>query len=368
VAASRIERVSVQGDDRTLLPERNLDVLRTVAVLAVMADHLGIALQLDAVRWYGHWAGRCGVLMFFVHTSLVLMASLERNRDDPHWIRSFYVRRAMRIYPLAVVAILLMLAFRIPPVNSHGGVIRPFVMPDWATIVANLALAQNLFGLHKVGVVLWTLPIEVEMYVLLPLCFPVAWRGPRAVVVLLSLAAAMYVVVSHEWIRGSWRVAQVFRYAPCFLAGVLAYAMLRARRWRRIIPGAMWVVALPLTIVYLAMVAERGGPRPIEWGYALVLGLAIPLTRELGLSCLTRAAHTVATYSYGLYLAHVPAMWFSFVILRPAHWALQAVVLAALLVLLPWLGYRFIERPGIDLGSRLVRGRRAMLAATAPAP
>jgi len=59
-------------------PTRNLDVLRATAVLLVAFDHL-----LDnGFQWLGHSddmlpaAGRLGVMIFFVHTSLVLMLSI----------------------------------------------------------------------------------------------------------------------------------------------------------------------------------------------------------------------------------------------------------------------------------------------------
>lgn len=361
---------------RTSLPERNLDVLRSIAVLAVFADHLGIATGFSAVGWYGYWAGRGGVLMFFVHTALVLMASLERNPDDDHWVRTFYIRRAFRIYPLAIVAIVAILLLGIPPVNSHQGIIPPFVMPDLATIVANLALVQNLFGLHKVGVVLWTLPIEVEMYVLLPACYLVARRyGVRGALGLIAAAVLVFLLVERDLVRGAWRLQQIARFAPCFLGGVLAYAVLR---WRRTgagrrdganhrIPPWLWFAWLPLGIVLMSMLAPPRAWAGPEWIFALVLGGSIPFVRDLAPGRLAVVTHTIARYSYGFYLAHVPAMWAAFVVLRPAHWLIQWSVLAVLLVLLPWIGYHAVELPGIRFGTRLA-GRRATLAATAPAP
>src|SRR5690242_10083259 len=100
--------------------DSNLDVLRSVAVLSVFLTH---ALQVMAGNTFGdHLAygmdtyslGRIGVLIFFVHTSLVLMESLERTATKLcGWplIRYFYIRRAFRIYPLSIFLILLAMAF-----------------------------------------------------------------------------------------------------------------------------------------------------------------------------------------------------------------------------------------------------------------
>src|SRR4051794_28964153 len=110
----------------TKLPERNLDVLRAVAVLCVLADHVIIAASPPGNTEWG-WLGRAGVLIFFVHTALVLMGSLERlGGTRSGWISRFYVRRAWRIYPLAVSAILLALALGVPGYTVHMGYPAPY--------------------------------------------------------------------------------------------------------------------------------------------------------------------------------------------------------------------------------------------------
>lgn len=67
--------------------------MRSVAVLCVVIAHGLTYLGLPAIAG---WSGITGVCFFFVHTSLVLMFSLER---DPE-VGSFYLRRMFRIYPL----------------------------------------------------------------------------------------------------------------------------------------------------------------------------------------------------------------------------------------------------------------------------
>ena len=147
----------------TRLPSRNLDLLRAVAVLCVLADHVAIAATPPGNIEWG-WVGRAGVLIFFVHTALVLMGSLERSGGTRVvWLGQFYLRRAFRIYSLAIAAILFVIVLRIPVHTPHAGMAAPFIAPDRSTLAANLLLIQNLVGKRDIIGVLWTLPIEVQM-------------------------------------------------------------------------------------------------------------------------------------------------------------------------------------------------------------
>src|SRR4029077_14847648 len=126
------------------LPERNLDVLRAVAVLSVLTDHLLTTWDLfpQSVRW---GLGRMGVLLFFVHTSLVLMSSLEREGGVRGWVRAFYLRRAFRIYPLAIAAVLGAVLIGVPSHGQPWWVTTREPAPTAGTVIANLSLTQNLF-------------------------------------------------------------------------------------------------------------------------------------------------------------------------------------------------------------------------------
>jgi len=137
-------------------------------VLAVFLDHVletqGALRGFDPtpVAWY---LGRMGVLLFFVLTSLVLLQSLERSalagRSDA---LAFYLRRACRIYPLAVACVVAVVAFRIPATAWA----ERYDAPSIATLASNLALTMNLPYSPRVLSVLWTLPLELQMYLFLP--------------------------------------------------------------------------------------------------------------------------------------------------------------------------------------------------------
>src|SRR5690348_10088828 len=142
---------------RTALPVQNLDVLRAIAVACVLVDHL-FGSRANPVPGWADALGRSGVLLFFVHTSLVLMASLERSGESAV---PFLVRRAWRLYPLAIVTVLAVVTLRLQP-----GVQPP--RGGWtisaSELVANLTLTQTLFGMNGFPAPLWSLSVELEMY------------------------------------------------------------------------------------------------------------------------------------------------------------------------------------------------------------
>ena len=337
----------------TTLPERNLDLLRAVAVLCVLADHLLTTWDIQPPLLTPWDLGRIGVLLFFVHTSLVLMSSLEREGPRRDWVRAFYVRRGLRIYPLAMATIVGVALLGVPPhVLSHSVTGQPPVPPTLPTLFANLTLTQNLTNRPDVLGVLWSLPLEVQMYLALPLCFVIARRGVVPTLSALAVAVLAGLGVRFSGLPGVWRLS-VALFGPCFLGGVLAYAILRLRK-RTLFPSWAWplllVACLPL---FVALDPSSDSPER-GWLFCLGVGCAIPLAGNLGESVLTRMAHVVCTYSYGIYLLHQPALWFSFVVLKGTPVVIQWGICLALLFALPAAFYRLIEHPGIQWGKRLV--------------
>jgi peptidoglycan/LPS O-acetylase OafA/YrhL len=336
----------------TRLPTRNLDVLRAIAVLCVLVAHvltvLNVALPADGRTRLG----RFGVLLFFVHTALVLMASIERQgTSGPHWVRDFYLRRALRIYPLAIVTIVVAVLFSIPE-----QLVVPAVGPTPATartLLSNLALVQNLTADPNILGVLWTLPIEVQMYAMLPVCYLVAVRSTRATIALLVALAVLGSIVIHVPARGFPRLS-VLAFAPCFMAGVWAYNRLRSGA--RPVASAWWWPLAILAAGAVAFAFDPSGEHPERgWLSCLVLGATIPLVKDSPETLVTRAAGKVCEVSYGIYLLHEPVLWISFVVLSGLSAGARWLSFVVLIVALPALAYRFVERPGIRLGQRITR-------------
>ena len=94
----------------------NLDILRSLAVMSVVAQHLwhqcvnfNLCNYDPIINQRLHNLSFTGVMFFFVHTCLVLMGSMQRA-PEVCWTSRFLIRRAFRIYPLCWATIVLVLA------------------------------------------------------------------------------------------------------------------------------------------------------------------------------------------------------------------------------------------------------------------
>lgn len=335
----------------------NLDLLRSVAVLAVFADHLtathGIAQKHPFLFALGHW----GVLLFFVHTSLVLMMSLERLRLDGWRLYAmFYIRRLFRIYPLSIATVILALSFHIP----HRSWDSQYHYLGLKAILSNFLLCQNLTRSRSVISPMWSLPYEIQMYLLLPALFNVVRRSRSAVPLIGIWLAAIAAGFLQPWLSDTnlgvhLRIDRlsIAEYVPCFLAGITAYYIL-LRRGEPALRFWLWPMTIAaITAVYLQWQPRAGGQAYVEWCCCLGIGLVVTRFIESPLRWLNRSTHLIAKYSYGLYLGQVPVLWLAFVKLHYLSAAIQWCTFLPLIVLVPVASYHLIEAPLIRIGAGL---------------
>lgn len=331
-----------------------LDGLRAVAVLLVLADHgLEMAGHAGTRAWHPvDWQlGRLGVLLFFVHTAYVLMQSLQRTKLPPsQQAAHFFIRRAFRIYPLAMSAILVVWALRIPPLPWEP--VRSFSIGE---VAGNLVLSQNLLGSPYMLAPLWSLPLEIQMYLTLPAVF---WwiRGGSGLRVAWLLWAAAVAAATVMPIG-------IARFAPCFLAGIIGYCLARRVRprfdyWK----GALALAGLIAAYLGLCWLAGIPHPAPAAWAVTLLAGVSVPRIHETRSRMVRAVCGQIAKYSYGIYLTHCIALWVGHVVLRDSPLLVQLAITVSLLVVLPIIAYHAIEAPLIRLGTRVAQTTIARLA------
>jgi len=333
----------------------NLDLLRALAVLMVLAQHLLRRAELLSVgpipvETIGHF----GVLLFFVHTSLVLMYSMHRacDRDAKELVRSFYIRRLFRIYPLSTVAIVAALALGVTTMGPvHGLAVT--ARPNLVAVSSDLLMVQNVTQAPSIINVLWSLPYEIQMYLVLPFLF--LWINGRRrrfwlLLVLWSISVAAAEIQPH--LPALSRLV-ILRFMPNFLPGVIAYCI-GAGLWRKNfhLSGFWWMPFILLLVGIFTQSPTFG----TGWVLCLFLGLCLPFFADVSNRWLRLIAQQIAKYSYGIYLSHPFAIWVSWGLMAGSSFWLRAVILITLLITLPVVLYHAVEYPMIQVGVHWARG------------
>ncbi len=300
-----------------------LDGLRGLAIAGVLACHFGNAwpgaAPLDRAVRAATDLGWTGVDLFFVLSGFLITGILVDSVGAPGWWGGFLVRRALRIFPLYYLALLL---FGL--LGPAAGLVDPWTFGRWGgwywAYLGNWAYAarQGIPALSH----FWSLAVEEQFYLVWPLVVLLA-RGRRR---LLGATAGLVIAspALRAWIvyGSGWPVGSAFRVTPGRLDGLALGAALAvlfrtagARAW--LARAWPWAVGLGAT-GFLALGAPLGFDMhraPLElWSHTLLAvafgGLlagavlsdaaAGPLARRLSAAPL----RALGRVSYGLYVWH----------------------------------------------------------------
>ena len=285
------------------------------------------------------------MLLFFVHTSLVLMNSMERAALNG-WplYRNFYIRRFFRIYPLSVTIVLIAIGLGVDS-DIHGVAGLSFAArPGVISIFSHLLLIQNIMHVKSIVNVLWSLPFEIQMYVVLPLLF--TWIREKArwwhVVILWFASLLTATIQPHVSVLSRLSILGV---VPNFLGGAIAFALPCKFR----IKSFLW----PIFVLSVVSIFAAKPSQPLGWALCLIVGALIPQFEEIRTSWLKAASKQIAKYSYGIYLSHQFCIWIALGLL--AHWPLWFRIssFTVLIITIPIVLYHTIEKPMIDIGIRV---------------
>ncbi len=361
-----------------------LDGVRGLAILGVLASHILPALA-DAFRTPWAWdtaawthSGASGVDLFFVLSGFLITGILLDTRDSPDYWRSFFGRRALRIFPL-YYAFLATMYLRHPPDG------RPWTfwlhLSNWRR---DLGVSSNVLTWH-----LWSLAIEEQFYFVWPVLARLLPRrrvGPACLAIAVASAAAR----GAACLQGAG-VETLHRMTPLALDGLalggfLAWSLREAPglagRLRRLAPAilalslaVMWGLGrlpLPFPTVFAAgrLVVSIGGG-------ALVL-LAADGSAWVDRVLSARPLRWMGRYCYGLYLLHPIIVVKGTIFLRglvprlPAAWLFPVwslSIVAGFLgsFLLAALSWRLIEAPCLA-ARRFFPYRPAISPAVPPRP
>jgi peptidoglycan/LPS O-acetylase OafA/YrhL len=275
-------------DDRLPATLPALDGLRGLAIAGVLACHFGNAwpggAPLDRAVRTATDLGWTGVDLFFVLSGFLITGILVDTAGTPGWWRGFLVRRALRIFPLYYLALVL---FGL--LGPALGLVDRWTFGRWGgwywAYLGNWAYAarQGIPALAH----FWSLGVEEQFYLLWPLVVLLAGGRRRLGWIAAGLVAASPVV--RAWIvHGSgWPVGAAFRVTLGRLDGLATGALL-AVLFRT--PGVRGALA-------------RAWPWAAVLGAAGFLALAAPLGFDMHRAPLEIWSHTLLAVAFGGALA-----------------------------------------------------------------
>jgi peptidoglycan/LPS O-acetylase OafA/YrhL len=142
-----------------------LDALRGLAALAVVYAHFGghVLPVVHNAAYSLFDPGLYGVLLFFLISGYIVPASLERKGS----IRSFWVSRVFRLFPLFLVAVVIALSLH----QFGWASLRGTQDNTAASVLAHVFMLSDVLGGADIIVVLWTLSYEMVFYLLITALF-----------------------------------------------------------------------------------------------------------------------------------------------------------------------------------------------------
>jgi peptidoglycan/LPS O-acetylase OafA/YrhL len=284
---------------------RALDGLRAVSILLVLVLHTNPGL-------WGPANGGLGVFIFFVISGYLIttLALREEATRGSLSLRSFYVRRACRIFPLYYLILLVYVVTSIG-LNYRGHrELLESAMPYYLTYMNDFAPdPASMPYAHS-----WSLGVEEKFYMLWPLLAFVLWRGRTA---MRFLGTAALVVLPFALDRAHLLPFDVrrygtplyFSYGAILVGCVLAFALHHRSSFAWLARLASGGPALAVLVLAVAAHVFAVTSPWMFFAYPFAVALLIvpvvagnpPWTKLLA----SRPMVFIGERSYGIYLVHM---------------------------------------------------------------
>jgi peptidoglycan/LPS O-acetylase OafA/YrhL len=295
-----------------------LDGIRGLAALFVVLNHVYLrawpGFPADrAPLWAGGFIyGRFAVIVFIALSGFSLALPPARSGWRFDSLARFARRRAWRILPPYWAALAFSLAMTWYVLAQPG-----WPVPDRKSVVVYALLVQDAVPAAVPNRAFWSIAVEAQLYVLLPLLLLLVRRlGATAMVaVVAAVVGTLGLLGPHVPLLDDAVRSFTPDLAVLFAIGVLAAGIVAAGERTRSLPWHLFALGAAVPVVVL--IAAEGATWTNEhlfwvdlaWGPAIGCSLAAiatfrprPVVRLLD----TRGLRSLGSFSYSLYLTHAP--------------------------------------------------------------
>jgi len=391
---------------------KELDGLRAIAILGVVLMHYTPTYTGASTLVYFGWSG---VDLFFAISGFLITNILIDLRRQETPFRTFYSRRALRIFPncyLVLVLVVVAAVLHKEQVNYRTVVRHALFLSSLKPGLLEVIFQRLVFHVHPISTpyhqptafyvlefkdclgVYWSLSVEELFYLIWA---PIILRGTRRVIVVCSIAPVlvcpMLRALAHTSPTIDETVGFIFRFDSLAAGGCVAIILWSTAKGylKRHFTDTALILTTGISLLGLWLLSTYCGVfRGIDvratltfsiFGYSLlavfcatVVGACARWKGNLGvfsriLRC--RAAVYLGTVSYTMYLTHLPVYvaiqlimlrWFGPRVFEANHGLILAWGIAALActLLLAGLSWRYFESPILRLKNKRFPVQRAL--------
>ena len=341
----------------------NFDLIRLIAALQVAVfhgvGHLNITVSGINSYFMHFFSWLPGVPIFFFISGFLISASFERNTN----LRIYFINRLLRIYPGLWVCFLV----GVISVWTTGffGTIEKIDIMSWVSwIMAQVSLGQFYnpdflrgYGIGALNGSLWTIPVELQFYLCLPVLYFLGRRfgvWPSVLFVLLSVLSSLWLQFNSDFSHFVWYKlfkVTLLPYFYMFSLGMLCWQLFD--KLKPIIEGRFfyWLGAF---IVCCLLIEYFGGTVGGNHPHFLVLILYPFLILSLAFTFPDLSGKVLKgnDLSYGIYIYH--ALVINYFVQTGV--ASQFLFISYLLIvfLCAFLSWKIIEKPALKCKSSLL--------------
>lgn len=357
----------------------HIDSLRGIAILMVILVHTAQSVP-DLPKWFFKItkAGQLGVQLFFVVSAITLCISMEQRWNEKYRTIKYLLRRFFRIAPLYYTGILFYFLFSALVNSSPVNLNRE----SFINILANFFFLHGFYPPANNSVVPggWSIGTEMAFY----LCFPILftfwnWIGRQGIAKFLTITlfwiCGYYLIEFFltNWLgmpvqKNNFMYYNLINQLPVFVMGIAAYQLTKSRGFSNLHPAlhllglaffgslTAYLWNIDLTFVNSFMLLPGAAGLAFVFLYNLFASL-----RFLNLSGLQKTGQV----SYSMYIFHFIFAWYGTEYLhaqlgyfhRPlVLFALYFALTVSLTFGLALVSEKLIERPGVELGKKIIQG------------
>jgi len=340
----------------------NFDLLRLIAATEVIFDHsihhLHIPISLLGLKILYLFPG---VKMFFVISGYLISASFERNNS----LKDYFRNRALRIFPgLWACIFLTIIVISITGVSFLNKQVIAWLPCQLVGLIYTPQFLNN-YGFGSYNGSLWTIPIELQFYLLLPLVYLLVPKTRLNKLFFALLAIFVALSCTYQLSHSSYLVAKLIRYSfvPHFYVFLIGVLFQRLHLYKSPLiykKGLYWLVgyvAINLTL------AGNINPVAFEFIYTFLLAFCV-LSMAYTLPRLSKQLLRTNDISYGIYMYHglILTVIIQLGLSMPVY---MVVILSYILGLLSWT---FVEKQFIQRKKKTIRATVDTPLPAAPAP